>query len=898
MDDLLSDFLAETQESLEVVDAELVKFEQQPDDDETLNNIFRLVHTIKGTCGFLGLPRLEALAHAGETLLGKYRDKALVATPETVSLILISIDRIKEILDHLTETQTEPEGTDSEIIAKLEAASEGKTEAAPASPTPAPETIAEPVQSIADDAVGYDEDLDRELRPGEVSLADLEAAFMAADGPDLEQLATEAETAKQQDAEKQAKEAEANKKNTEPLKLIQTVRVDVNSLEELMTMVSELVLTRNQLLQTARETNSDDLKIPLQRLSSVTAELQEGVMKTRMQPIGNAWKKLPRIIRDSAQAVGKKIQLNVKGENTELDRQVLELIGDPLTHMVRNSCDHGLEPSDIRVAAGKPEAGQINLSAYHEGGHIVIEVSDDGAGLPTSKIRSKAIKNGTISQAEADAMSDNQIHRLIFAAGLSTATEVTSLSGRGVGMDVVRNNIEQIGGNIDLNSIDGQGTTFKIKIPLTLAIVSALIVDSPSGKFAIPQLAVVELVRTTPNGEHRIEMINNSRVLRLRDTLLPIIDLAEITGATPTITHDGPAFVVVMLVGDQRFGVLVDSIFDTEEIVVKPLSNRLKDIPIFSGNTILGDGAVIMILDPNGVAKEVQASEETGLKSAQTEVNHNTASDKTAMLLFHAGGPEPKAVPLNLVTRLEEIDPKRIEISGGRHMVQYRNTLMPLVHASGGLNFVEEGQQSVLVFTDNGRSVGLAVDKIVDIVEEVLKIEMTDDGPGVIGSAVLKGQATEVLDVGYFLTQGFHDWFERAVDDQAQTAQAPKRILLVDDNAFFRNMVRPLLSAAGYDVTAIESTSEAWALHEAGADFDIIVSDIEMPDDNGVDFANKLAKDLRWNTIPRLALSALGQSDLEKIGATTAFTDVVRKADRESLISTIHYVLQLEGEAA
>jgi len=898
MDDLLSDFLAETQESLEVVDAELVKFEQQPEDDATLNNIFRLVHTIKGTCGFLGLPRLEALAHAGETLLGKYRDKALIATPDTVSLILESIDKIKEILDYLTETQSEPEGGDEEIISKLVAASEGSMEAVTAS-APAVEAEVTPVAEVEinEAPIGFDEDLDRDLRPGEVSLADLEAAFLAADGPDLDQLAVEADQAIKQEEDKKAAKKKV-KKPAEPIKIIQTVRVNVDSLEDLMAMVSELVLTRNQLLQTVRETSSDDLKLPLQRLSSVTAELQEGVMKTRMQPIGNAWKKLPRIVRDSAKAVNKKVQLNMKGEQTELDRQVLELIGDPLTHMVRNSCDHGLEPSDIRVAAGKPEAGQINLSAYHEGGHIVIEIADDGAGLPTSKIRSKAIKNGTISQEEADAMTDNQIHRLIFAAGLSTAAAVTSISGRGVGMDVVRSNIEQIGGTIDLKSIDGQGTTFKIKIPLTLAIVSALIVDTKAGKFAIPQLAVVELVRTTANGDHRIEKISNARVLRLRDKLLPILDLSEIIGEPAEKEEKITGFVVVMTVGEQTFGVLVDSVFDTEEIVVKPMSDRLKSIEIFSGNTILGDGSVIMIVDPNGIARQVGSLNDIEQASAKSDNMVNDSETKTAMLLFFAGGTEPKAVPLSLVTRLEEIDPQKIEISNGRHLVQYRDTLMPLIHAGGAPSFNEETPQPILVFTEDGRSVGLAVDEIVDIVEEVLHIEMSDNSPEIIGSAVLKGKATEVLDVGHFLTLGFHDWFERAAADQETQETAAKRVLLVDDNAFFRNMVKPLLSAAGYEVTAIESTSEAWKLNEAGVEFDIIVSDIEMPDDNGVDFANRLAKDLRWSTVPRLALSALEQHDLEKIGATTAFTDVVRKSDRESLVSTINYVLQLKGEAA
>ncbi len=916
MDDLLEEFLTETAESLETVDSELVKFEQNPNDEETLNNIFRLVHTIKGTCGFLGLPRLEALAHAGETLLGKYRDKALVPNSDTVTLILESIDQLKEILAHLGSTQSEPDGDDAPMIALLVAASEGKMEPAdaPAAPVaqdpvaqdPAPEIVAEEAPAETAPAAeensdeNYDTDLDRPLRPGEVSLADLERAFMEADGPDLEQLAAEAEKTKLAEEKKQKEEAEkaAKKPSVEVSLVSQSIRVNVDVLEDLMTMVSELVLTRNQLLQMVRGMGDTEIKVPLQRLSSVTAELQDGVMKTRMQPIGSAWKKLPRIVRDSAKAVGKKIELHMEGENTELDRQVLELIRDPLTHMVRNSCDHGLEPTDVRITANKPEAGQIHLRAYHEGGHIVIEIQDDGAGLPTSKIKRKAMENGIITDAEAESMTENQIHRLVFAAGLSTAKEVTSISGRGVGMDVVRNNIEQIGGTIDLLSIDGEGTTFTIKIPLTLAIVSALIVEVAESRFAIPQLSVLELVRTTQDGEHRVEVIHDTRVLRLRDTLLPLIDLADILGIPQTEKTSDNAFVVVMTVGDQRFGVVVDNVFDTEEIVVKPLAKVLSGITAFSGNTILGDGTVIMIIDPNGIAKAVNLSKDNDVSSSDKEVSTQHTEDLTAMLLFNAGGDEPKAVPLSLVTRLEEIDTATIENVDGEQLVQYRGGLMPLVQIGGYAPLEENERQPVLVFTDHGRSVGLVVDVIVDIVEEVLNIEKNAGTPGIIGAAVLKGKATEVIDVGHYLTTAYHDWFENAHKDKEAEIPQKQRILLVDDNAFFRNMVAPLLAAAGYEVTAVGSAAEAWTLNDKGADFDVIVSDIEMPDETGVAFATKLAKDENWSAIPRLALSAMGQNDLDRMGATDAFTDIVRKADRESLISTIDYVLQTHGEAA
>ncbi len=918
MDDLLEEFLTETAESLETIDSELVRFEQDPHNEETLNNIFRLVHTIKGTCGFLGLPRLEALAHAGETLLGKYRDKALTPNPDTVSLILESIDQLKEILAHLSTEQSEPEGDDAPMIARLVAASEGKMETAPSEAEPqavqdATQTESEETsQADAEDAVattddaaahpeGYDPDLGRELRPGEVSLADLERAFREAEGPNLDQLAAEAEQARlaEENRKKEESEKSAAKTASADHALIpQSIRVNVDVLEDLMTMVSELVLTRNQLMQMVRTMGDTEIKVPLQRLSSVTAELQDGVMKTRMQPIGNAWKKLPRIVRDSAKAVNKKIELHMSGESTELDRQVLELIRDPLTHMVRNSCDHGLEPTDVRLAAGKPEAGQINLRAFHEGGHIVIEISDDGAGLPTSKIKRKAIENGIISEEEAQTMTENQIHRLIFAAGLSTAQKVTSLSGRGVGMDVVRNNIEQIGGTIDLVSVGGEGTTFTIKIPLTLAIVQALIVEAANSRFAIPQLSVLELVRTSSNGEHRVETIHDTRVLRLRDTLLPLVDLADVLGLPKHETGTDNAFVVVMIVGEQRFGVVVDNVFDTEEIVVKPLAKALSGIAVFSGNTILGDGTVIMIVDPNGIARAVSVSEESEKASAEMQVSTQAGEEVTSMLLFNAGGEEPKAVPLSLVTRLEEIDTQDIESADGERFVQYRGGLMPLVQIGCGASLEQNQRQPVLVFTDGGRSVGLVVDEIVDIVEEPLNIEKSGGTPGIIGTAVLKGKATEIIDVGHYLTLAYHDWFESAQKAKREDKPVSRRVLLVDDNAFFRNMVAPLLSAAGYEVTAVGSAAEAWKLNEKGMQFDIIVSDIEMPDETGIAFAAKLAEDEHWSSVPRLALSAMGQNDLDRLGAPDAFTDIVRKADRESLISTIDYVLQTHGEAA
>ena len=578
MDELLREFVTETNESLDVVDVELVRFEQDPNNAKILDNVFRLVHTIKGTCGFLGLPRLEALAHAAETLMGKFRD-GVPATGDAVTLILSTIDRIKQILESLEREQREPEGADDDLISDLERMVERLAPSAAPPPQFAVGTLAPQV-------------LERPLRPGEDSLDDLERAFRETpvDLPATKAAKAAADTAKEDDAAKAAN---------------QSIRVTVDTLEHLMTMVSELVLTRNQLLEIVRRHEDSEFKAPLQRLSNVTAELQEGVMKTRMQPIGNAWQKLPRIVRDLSNELGKQIDLEMQGAETELDRQVLDLIKDPLTHMVRNSADHGLESPAERRAAGKPEHGRIRLSAYHEGGHIIIQIADDGRGLDTALIKAKAIAQGLASEADVEKLTEAQIHKFIFAPGFSTASKVTSVSGRGVGMDVVRNNIDQIGGTIDVKSVAGVGLSFTIKIPLTLAIVAALIVEAGGDRFAIPQIAVIELVRARAGSEHRVERIKDTAVLRLRDKLLPLARLSQLLGteAEPKDVESG--FIVVTQVGSQSFGIVVDSVFHTEEIVVKPMSSKLRHIAMFSGNTILGDGSVIMIIDPNGIAQSL-----------------------------------------------------------------------------------------------------------------------------------------------------------------------------------------------------------------------------------------------------------------------------------------------------
>ncbi|HKO69545.1 MAG TPA: hybrid sensor histidine kinase/response regulator [Bradyrhizobium sp.] len=887
MDDLLREFLTETSESLDTVDNQLVRFEQDPNNAKILDNVFRLVHTIKGTCGFLGLPRLEALAHAGETLMGKFRD-GMPVTAEAVTLILSSIDRIKEILAGLEATEAEPEGTDQDLIVKLQQMVERGMQDLPETAT-----SAEPVQSKTFQELPGAQTLGRPLRPGEVSLDELERAFRetateVAPAPAKEARPTrDPHASAAKDANRSAKKPPTDPELGEADRVAnQSIRVNVDTLEHLMTMVSELVLTRNQLLEISRRNEDTEFKVPLQRLSNVTAELQEGVMKTRMQPIGNAWQKLPRIIRDLSSELGKQIELEMHGADTELDRQVLDLIKDPLTHMVRNSADHGLETPAERAAAGKPEQGTIRLSAYHEGGHIIICIADNGRGLDTERIKAKAISNGLVSEAELEKMTESQIHKFIFAPGFSTAASITSVSGRGVGMDVVRTNIDQIGGTIDVKSVAGEGSSVTIKIPLTLAIVSALIVEAAGDRFAIPQLSVVELVRARANSEHRIERIKDTAVLRLRNKLLPLMHLKKLLKVDDGSSSDPEnGFIVVTQVGSQTFGIVVDGVFHTEEIVVKPMSTKLRHIDMFSGNTILGDGAVIMIIDPNGIAKALGAA-----GSAAHEISEENAASRaiaaeqlTSLLVFRAGSPQPKAVPLGLVTRLEEIVAEKIELSNGRYMVQYREQLMPLVQMAG-VSVQTSGTQPILVFADDGRSMGLVVDEIIDIVEEKLAIEVAGQQEGILGSAVIKGQATEVIDVGHFLPMAFADWFSRKEMRPSASAQS---VLLVDDSAFFRNMLAPVLKAAGYRVRVAPNAQEGLSALRSGQPFDVVLTDIEMPDMNGFEFAETIRADQHLSSMPIIALSSMVSPAAIERGRQAGFHDYVAKFDRPGLIAAL-----------
>ena len=928
VDDLIQDFVTETREGIETLDGQLVRFEQNPDDPQILGEIFRLIHTIKGTCGFIGLLRLQTVAHSAETVLGGFRDGSVAVTPQAVSAVLETVDLIRTLLDGLAVDGVEISGDDSALIGRLEAASHVVEPTATVEHAPvaaAPQTVSAPllarvggeatldaasetaIRRLAGTPSGpslaqADPDrLQAALREGlcaaargfgdadnltmalsqalatppsrplivamldQVKIALAELDVQPADAAELAVLVTPVETTLAQAPVVQLPPDEL-KPVAAPAKAVseadpqgaQTIRVSVDALEQIMTVVSELVLIRNQLLQLLRLDPESAFSAPLYRLNQVTSELQEGVMTTRMQPINGAWSKLPRLVRDLANDLGKKIELTTEGQDTELDRQVLELIKDPLTHMVRNSADHGIETVAERRAAGKPDAGRISLSARHEGGAIVIEMSDDGRGIPAARVRAKAISTGVITAQQGEAMSDAEARQLIFLPGFSTAGQVTAVSGRGVGMDVVRTNIEKIGGAIELDSVEGAGTRFTIHIPLTLTIISALIVESGGERFAMPQSSVVELVSTSDASEHKVEYIDGAAVLRLRDRLLPLVSLQTQLGL-PAEGGNGETCIVVARVGAFSFGVIVDRVFDTEEIVVKPVSNVLRHLKLYCGATILGDGSVIMILDFKGLSPGVGASKAIGaLEDASGAQELRVRRESAAILLFRSGENQLKAVPVAAVARIEEIQLVQIEFVDGRSLIQYRGQLLPVVGADSAplLPGSREGPRPLLVFSRGERSAGLLVEEIVDIVESTLVTELRPNGAGSLGSLIIGDRATDLIDVDYYWRQATgEDTQPEAPSVQVAPVQMEtKRLLLVDQSPFSQVILRPLLAQAGYSVTVVADPEAALAFHDAGQSFDLIMADTSTTGPDAKRFAGAFAKARDWHATPLVGL--------------------------------------------
>jgi len=859
MDELLRDFLTETTEHIEGAETQLVQFERNPSDASLIANIFRLVHTIKGTSSFLGLDRLQRVGHAAETVMGKIRDGA-PATQEAVSLILAAIDRIRTIIDQIERIGAEPAGDDSDLITALEAyvADESpagiKSEAA----------MAIAVSQISTDSEDQDED----------EKDDAGSATAGAGNPYLE-TAGSAQTAP----------SNRNQQAAGPARSGETIRVAVDTIERIMLLVSELVLNRNQLLELARHREDDAIKTPLQHLSSLTTDLQDAVMRARMQPVGRLYANLPRLVRELSTNLGKKIDLVTEGADTELDRQLIEVIRDPLTHIIRNCADHGLEKPDVRVANGKPETGEIRVSASHEAGQITIDIADDGRGLDTEKIKQKLIATGRTTEHEVQKMSDEEIHRFILEPGFSTATTVTSVSGRGVGMDVVRSNIESIGGSVSLSSAPGRGSRFSLKIPLTLAIAPALIIEVANQKYALPQHSVVEAVSLGRNYKDLIQNVRNSLVLKLRDEVIPAVELRNVLGLADSDTRQEDNLAVVMRVGAQAFCVIVDGVSDIQEIVVKPLSASLSHLKVFSGHTILGDGSVVLILDPGGIAAHLGI--EKSAEKKRDLAKEQSMEERRRLVMFRAGRGASKVLPLSVVSRIEMVDTSRIETSDGRLMVLLQGRLTPILPASPAID-LSQSSYPVLVVTAEGRTIGLLAEEIVDIIEDKLEIQLASSSSDIVGSAEIRGQAVELMDISHFIANAY---------PASHRASGIQRVLLVTEDVLLRDMLSPSLTAAGYAVAVAKPSDEAHRLVGQASTCDAVVVDMDAPGMAKSALMRAVKDNQSPLSVPVLGLAADPTPRATRKATASGLAALVSKLDRPALISALSFALDTAAEA-
>ncbi len=735
---LINDLLIESAEGLDRFDQYLLELEKGEGGAETLNGIFRVIHTIKGTSGSIGFSRIEKLAHAGENLLSLLREGRVQAHPAMITTLLRLSDALREMLRLVESAGHDGDDEYDDLRASLERLQDPSAAEPPAADDEGwgalePAAAAGTSSPLALEIVDDDDDAAPAAPP---ALSVVERPAVA--GTPAAASATAAPA-------KGGSVAES------------AIRVDVGQLDKLMNLVGELVLARNQIIQHSSAVTEDGLVKASQRLNVITTELQESVMKTRMQPIGNVWSKFPRIVRDLASELGKDVQLVMEGEETELDRTIIEAIKDPLTHIVRNSVDHGFESPSQRRGSGKPVQGTLLMRAFHEGGQVNIEIVDDGRGIAVEKVVEKAVQRGLLTADRAARLTDREAFQLIFAPGFSTAEKVTNVSGRGVGMDVVRTNIEKIGGSVDVSSDAGRGTTIRIKIPLTLAIIPALIVTSGGDRFAIPQVSLLELVRLSGESSQRgIESVYDQPVFRLRGSLLPLVCLnRELKLGAETDLSENVNIVVLQAEG-RAFGLIVDAVNDTEEIVVKPLGKQLKGVTHFAGATIMGDGRVALILDVLGLATRanvVSKAHERGL--VQDEAEHAVAARDAAetLLIFGVGPKGRMAVPLSTVARLEEFPASQVERSGGQSVVQYRGQLLPLVMVEqfvpgGNPDAEPHDPMQVVVASHAGRQVGLVVDHIEDIVQTVVRVRRATRADGVAGSIVVNDRVTDLLDVG------------------------------------------------------------------------------------------------------------------------------------------------------
>lgn len=883
LQELVNDFVTESREHLRTVEADLLRLEEGGSDAATVNSVFRCVHSVKGVAGFLGLERIQTLAHTLESTLDLVRKERLQPTPDLVGALLGAIDGLRELIENVGESNSaDIEAHTQALRPFLEAPADSTPTAAPAvpiTPDPAsPPTANVPTTSSTATPVAEVTPEPKAVAVDPVATKPTKEAVPAADRV----------AATKGDSADGAAAAGA-----------ESIRVSVDLLNRLMNLSGEMVLGRNQVLQAIGPTSEKPLHSATMHLSQVVSEMQEAIMQTRLQPVGNVLQRFPRVVRDLCGKLGKRCRLVLEGKEVELDRSILEALGDPLTHLVRNAVDHGIERPEVRQEKGKPVEGTLTLQAFHQGGNVKLEIRDDGAGIDPERLRRKAIEKGVITAEQGRSLSDRDATLLIFAPGFSTADKLTDVSGRGVGMDVVRSNIEKIGGHVEVQSAVGVGTTMTITIPLTLAIMPALVVTCDDRRYVLPQNNVTELVRIrAADRERRILQVNGRDVLRLRGRLLPVVHLRDALALPDNPAERSARTYNIMVVqsGVLQYGLVVDSPPDTEEIVVKPLGKHLKGRAEYSGSTILGDGRVALILDVVGLAatSKVRAQEHAGEEMVRKRAAMEAGEETNEFVLFRNHETELFAVPLGLVSRIQRLPKDEIATVGGELVHENDERAMPIVtlerHVEAMPGPALGERTSVLVLRLQTLEFGLVAPRVEDIRSLTVRVDdRTLVRPGVMGSFQLEGHTVRLLDIAAIAGKALPQLF---VDVPPKPEQAKvhrkTRILFAEDSNFFRRHVTNIMTEAGFDVVACEDGEIAWkTMQDDAGGFDLVVTDIQMPNCDGLELTKRIRRSERTAKIPVLALTSLSRQEDVDLGRAAGITDYRIKLDDAALIAAI-----------
>lgn len=871
---ILQEFLVESFDNLSNINDDLSQFEKNSSDSELLNSIYRKIHTLKGSASFLGLKSLQEITHAVESILDYVRDGTVKITTDIFDLFLESFDICLILLRDVEKDGKEGVEDYSNLVSRLNKILEGNI--------------------TEGEVLNKDENIiESNLETtGESENATEVQGLKIVSSP----LAVENEektSENQGEVPENSPAAESNNSSGRSNISDSIVRVNVNLLDKIMNVVGELVITRNQILQYSKIKDDSDLNRYAQQLNTITTELQTDIMTTRMQPVGSVFNKFERIVRDLSRSQKKRVALQIVGQETELDKTLLEVIKDPMTHLIRNSLDHGLEFPEVREENGKNPEGRLEIKAYHEGGQVIIEINDDGAGINTERVKAKAIEKGIITSEEAGTLSLSKIHSLIFHPGFSTAEQVTNISGRGVGMDVVKSNIEKIGGEVDVDSKEGKGTTFRLKIPLTLAIVPALVIESGKETFAIHQKNLVELVMLESQDFSKIERLHGREFFRLRGELIPIVRLNEILNIGEPDDEAHFLNIIVLKAEGKTYGLIVDNILDTQEIVVKPLDRKLKSMSYYAGSTIMGDGRVALIIDAFGFYNQVDNKDADKHNEMLDSASNGPIADYETMevVLFKLGDERVYGIPLSLINRLEEFEPTKVEYAGEQALMRYRGASMPLINVESILKLkgksrleVADGQKITCIVTVlNGVSFGFVVQDIIDIAfsESVLETD-TIDRKGLLGTVYIEEKLVTLLDI--YKMAAVTEVGKKIFGGESNIKLKGK-VLIVDDSPLYRRVQEDMLREAGLEVLIAHNGQEGLNLFKENDDILAIITDIEMPVLNGYEFSEEIRTINK--EIPIIAVSTKVGDEDKDFGLRSGFTYHLEKLNKKEVLETL-----------